>query len=321
MRVHIPIGRRTLYCALVGVFILASIVCCALFRQSDGKSNQASPIADVDHATMDGMQLGYEFTSHGLFGAMFDAPKGAPKLPRVACFERTIHTDEFAALEHLESVAVVVFTYSEICAPIVEILSRCRQVRELRLYACTAGGGKLDIVRRLPWLEVVVIVPPRQDREIDLAPLNILEDLKGLSLQYSNVNLDELRHIRNPKKLVLMNFESSTLEGSLALLRRFTCLEMLDLSRSNIDAGNLASLADLASLKQLRLSSCKFEDADVDTLGRMTQLEKMWLLDTDLTKDGYERLRSLLPDCQVYWRSTDDMLGAAGGTDTVVQSD
>ena len=64
---------------------------------------------------------------------------------------------------------------------------------------------------------------------------------------------------------------------------------------------DLVDLAEIRGLKQLSLRNMGIGDRSVETLGRMTSLKSLEVWDRTITRQGRERLKTLLPDCGVLY--------------------
>jgi hypothetical protein len=58
----------------------------------------------------------------------------------------------------------------------------------------------------------------------------------------------------------------------------------------------------LPNLQELDLSFSRVSDASIDNLGRMHTLTTLRLDDSMVTQEGIERLRRMLPNCDITWR-------------------
>ncbi len=93
------------------------------------------------------------------------------------------------------------------------------------------------------------------------------------------------------------------MNGDLADFERFPNLEHFYCSEIITDAG-LASLAKMSNLKTLDLSEAEISDEGLLQLASLKRLTQLHLgNNANLTEDGVNRLRELLPDCKIdYWR-------------------
>ena len=85
-------------------------------------------------------------------------------------------------------------------------------------------------------------------------------------------------------------------------LTRFTNLQALDLSGTDVTDAGLKDLASLTHLQALSLSVTKVTDAGLKELARLTNLQRIDLTGTMVTHFGMNELQTKLPSCQIIKR-------------------
>jgi hypothetical protein len=85
--------------------------------------------------------------------------------------------------------------------------------------------------------------------------------------------------------------------GALRALASLGTLKTVAIERTWLVHADLVDLAEIHGLKHLSLLNMGIGDRSVETLGRMTSLTSLEVWDKKITRDGRERLKSLLPDC------------------------
>jgi hypothetical protein len=95
-----------------------------------------------------------------------------------------------------------------------------------------------------------------------------------------------------------------TLVGDLFLdgLRSHEQLRNLSLNAPRVSGAALQKLASLPNLRSLSLEDMQISDADIPHLAKLQQLKNLSLCDTRISREGAERLRQALPNCQVEYR-------------------
>ena len=78
-----------------------------------------------------------------------------------------------------------------------------------------------------------------------------------------------------------------------------TSLEDLDLCTTRITDAGLKHLATLKNLRRLKLVNTQITDAGIESLGRLTNLKHLDIGDTQISLDGANKLRAVLPGCQI----------------------
>ena len=102
---------------------------------------------------------------------------------------------------------------------------------------------------------------------------------------------------------------SGITDRQVKLLAPLTGLLCLDLSRNpdlgDIGLGELARLPAANTLESLNLYATGITDRGVDSLGKFTALDRIYLWQTKLTPTGIERLHKVLLDCHIVLGPTD----------------
>ncbi len=57
--------------------------------------------------------------------------------------------------------------------------------------------------------------------------------------------------------------------------------------------------SDLKKVTHLRLNGLKITDTGLKEMAKLTQLEELWLNDTQVTKAGVAQLQNALPNCEI----------------------
>lgn len=88
-------------------------------------------------------------------------------------------------------------------------------------------------------------------------------------------------------------------DRGLAALANCRTLEILILENTAASDDGVAALSRLPNLKALRVAGGGITDAALAHFAEMTQLQRLGTSGTSITLDGVERLRELLPNCEV----------------------
>ena len=197
-------------------------------------------------------------------------------------------------------------------------------LRSLDILSSSALGGDLHYVGELTQLrELEFDIPAMTDKEF--AHLGSLRKLQRLTVQNCDrVTHDGLAHLavmRNLQRLHLHgtgissrgirsivhldNLEHLELWGTniddegLRHVGGLTNLRYLGLSDTNLDGRGLTHLRNLINLQALSLSTTEVGDDDLDHLEGLVRLQMLDVRQTRVTHDRIQRIRELLPTCQI----------------------
>jgi len=105
--------------------------------------------------------------------------------------------------------------------------------------------------------------------------LGYLLGVSEIDLSDSTINDTTIRNIaKNPKKFKLCLDFTDVTANQLALLRR-------------------------ARISELYLDGLDIDDDAVDAIGQMKSLEVLCACDTKISEEGFQRLKTLLPQCEI----------------------
>lgn len=159
--------------------------------------------------------------------------------------------------------------------------------------------SKLDSLSHLNNLEKLSIGNYRHGRDYgntlsNLAPLNSLGKLKDLELESSNININELKQLKNLEKLNLnFSFQLKDISG----LSNLTNLRSLSLSYAQIE--NLESLKEMHKLEELDIGNTNV--TDVSIIYNIKSLKKLTAYNVIKDKD-YQLLKSNIPNCEIIYK-------------------
>lgn len=92
---------------------------------------------------------------------------------------------------------------------------------------------------------------------------------------------------------------TSITDGVLGEVKKFNNLTWLNLKNTSVSDRGVENLSKMPYLTYLNLVSSKVSDKSVTTLASLKNLEEIYLWNSDVTKDGIERLRMALPDTKI----------------------
>lgn len=132
-------------------------------------------------------------------------------------------------------------------------------------------------LRSLPRLEVLILEDCDRITDAGLRHLTGLRRLQELRLSRTKVTDDGLDSLSNMRQLKSLHLEETALTDD-----------------------GLAKLAHLQQLEELWLLDTAVTDAGVEHLAKLRSLRELDLTWTQVTPQGVERLRTALPDCEIY---------------------
>ena len=119
-----------------------------------------------------------------------------------------------------------------------------------------------------------------------------------ISRQYKPSMLEECKPIQ--KQVVAINLSNMPVEdNAIKEIAQFENLEMLLLNGTNISGSNLSLLQSCIKLKRLSLANTKVKAAQIEFLGRMPSLEKVYLWQTNVMPADINMLKKKFP--QITW--------------------
>ena len=121
--------------------------------------------------------------------------------------------------------------------------------------------------------------------------------LQRLTLDFSEINDNELEHLKKLDQLEYLNISMNTqlIGGGLRYLRRLTALKELELSGCrNLTNTGVENLSHLTSLNKLNLRGCtRLSDAGFKNISYLTALENLDLSSCNVTDVGLQYLSTL----------------------------
>ena len=222
--------------------------------------------------------------------------KGWKKLERLSLRGTKVTSKVFEHLAGMTSLRELDLGFAQIDDSGFELLADLPRLERLSMGGNRLTGAALPSLKLLPAL-----------RHLDVSGIQRVDSgLWGLPLTETN-----LGHLGEFTSLVTLNLsganisdrgadrpghpdaERSTLTG-LGKLRTLVNLEVLDLSRTPVDARGLAEIAALPKLRELKLGLAKnVDDSAIDTLLAMKSLRKVLINGTAISVDGRAKLAQL----------------------------
>ena len=134
-------------------------------------------------------------------------------------------------------------------------------------------------------------------------PIKYCTEMVTLDLGHGNFDrIDFVSTMPHLKYLIICSAPVTSLEP----LRSCTELYYLEMFFTNVR--DLEPITKLQSLKHLNISHCRLDD--YTQLFQMTQLERLWWVDSGLTEAQQQELRDALPDTEMcFWAWEDNAVG------------
>ena len=90
-------------------------------------------------------------------------------------------------------------------------------------------------------------------------------------------------------------------DKGLAALAAIHSLQSLKIDYVPLTDAGLAALKQLPNLKELGLDNTNITDASIATLAAFKTLKSLDLYHTRITKNGYQSLKTSLPECRIFF--------------------
>lgn len=134
-------------------------------------------------------------------------------------------------------------------------------------------------------------------------PIKYCIDMETLDLGHANFDrIDFVSTMPHLKYLIICSAPVTSLEP----LRNSTELYYLEMFFTNVR--DIEPITKLPSLRHLNLSHCRLDD--YTQLFEMTQLERLWWVDSGLTAEQQQALQEALPNTKIcFWAWNDDAVG------------
>jgi beta-lactamase regulating signal transducer with metallopeptidase domain/preprotein translocase subunit SecD len=120
----------------------------------------------------------------------------------------------------------------------------------------------------------------------------------------NNTDLAALDHFGQTDLQVLaLPISNKITSAALPHIGRLTGLQALFLGGAAICDEDIKNLAGLKNLKLLNLQNCPLTDDSIQYLSAMQSLTELNLWGTAITEQGYKKIKKILPQCDIRWKS------------------
>lgn len=134
-----------------------------------------------------------------------------------------------------------------------------------------------------------------------LQALREMACLKELRLVGAGITDSHLELVAEARELESLSLDENCITGhGLSYLSRLTRLRVLSLDHAPIEEKTLCHLTNLPRLENLSLIGTPVGDSGLQHLIGIPSLRTLFLLETCVTEDGVERIKSALPQCEVF---------------------
>lgn len=197
---------------------------------------------------------------------------------------------------------------TQLTAAGIELLGKMQELREVEFGGVSSVSEHLlKELSTLPHLEKLHFKPgePLTENVIVSGGLLISTPAGASSSEQPplidpSLSPSSLGVLQELSKLKSLSFRGMPISDEyLKEIGRLQTLESLDLSGTDISDAGVSYLAQLSNLKYLNLSYTAVGDEGVAHFHSHSKMETFDLVDTKLTSDGCERLRTNLPSCEV----------------------
>jgi hypothetical protein len=149
-------------------------------------------------------------------------------------------------------------------------------------------------------LQVLEITCTLKFEDSQLKHIEDLTGLLGLALWETPIRDAAFLYLRRISNLRWLDIgDTQITDEGLGFIRGMPYLEELTLLNDQIGNDGLYHLEGLNKLKRLDLKGTKVDDASFEVLRRLTGLESLRIIDTDISYPVYAKLKRALPNCQI----------------------
>ena len=185
--------------------------------------------------------------------------------------------EDLKHLEHLRSLRRLDINGPGVTDVGVTRIAKLKQLEDLHLLRSGMSDAGLAQLAQLPALLALTL---DESANLTDAGLRALDDMGGLI----HLSLD---------------FNPQFTDALAPHVARLTALEKLFLSKTQLTDDGLAQLQGLSKLKKLSLEETQITDDGLKALHGMRSLRALYLYGTGVTEAGAERLRQVIPGCQI----------------------
>ena len=189
---------------------------------------------------------------------------------------RAVTDAELAQVHRLQTLRELGVARTSVTDQGLESLPGMASLMSLNLQGLNLTDTALETLGRIPQLNYVVAEGTFTDKGIaQLKPLKRLEHLSLVADTPTNSALSTI--VAHHPDLVTL------------LTEHF-----------NVNDDGLSELTKLSDLRILGLADSPVTDASVDTIGSMKALTQLIIQGTQISRDGLQRLQTMLPNCRIY---------------------
>jgi Leucine-rich repeat (LRR) protein len=136
-----------------------------------------------------------------------------------------------------------------------------------------------------------------------LEPISKLNSLESLNVWNTTIADKNVAHLKGLTNLRFLNIGANRLtDAALAHLRDMKKLTELHLQMLRIQGDGLTVLREFPNLEIVSLWRSNVNDTHVELLGTLQQLKNLNVEFTEISPSGAERLKTMLPNCQITWQ-------------------
>ncbi len=178
------------------------------------------------------------------------------------------------------------------------VLGKLSRLKSLKLTYSTLMASDVAHLKDLPLEELEIDYCSRLDDTV-ADSLRGMTTLQSLDIQESNVGDRTAAAIGQLENLKVLNIATTRItDKGLAELGKLRQLQSLNLSDTRVTDKGLAVLAGHTELRELYLLDTGITDAAIEHLQTLQGLQFMNLYGSELSPEGFARLRAALPNCR-----------------------
>lgn len=181
----------------------------------------------------------------------------------------------------------------------LEALKSLTNIKSLELHHCKVTDVGMKVLKNFPNLESINLWGAKVS-DSGLAHMSGLKNMQSFACNSNGITDEGLKTIATFSELRILELEECKITSNgLNALKTLKKLTRLNLGGSSITDSDVKCLSQLP-IAELGLQGTRLTDACVDELAGMTNLKKLNVIGSNLTRDAVMKLRKALPGCSVH---------------------
>jgi hypothetical protein len=201
---------------------------------------------------------------------------------------------------------------SAVMNPEFEHLTALAKLEDLSLGLTDVGDGDLECLKAMPRLRSLDL-GYTEVTDAGLRHLEGLSHLEQLCLFKTRVGDAGIEHLRGLTQLKELDLHGMWItDATIGYLAASEDLRHLDLRYDKIGDAGVSRLKGFAHLEELELAATSVTDAGLACLSGLKELRYLDVRDTKATAEGVRKIERALPDCEVEFEGSAELLPRKG---------